>query len=97
MDGEVAHGVELDIARDDANLGAVHVEREDGAPEMAGLNLLGNRLGLQRDVLRLLRVAINDAGNAPFAADLARATLAGALPGPCLEFDGLSHVSLRLK
>ncbi len=53
MDGEVAHGVELDVARDHAGLGAVQVEHEYGALEMAGLDLLGNRLGFQRDALGL--------------------------------------------
>ncbi len=39
MDGEIADRVELHVARNHARLGALHVEREHGALEMAGVEL----------------------------------------------------------
>ncbi len=95
MDGEVAHGVELHVARDDARLGPLHVEREHGALEVAGMELLEDRLIVDGDGLRRVLVAVENAGNASLAANLARAALAGARPYPSLEFHRLSHDFLR--
>src|SRR5262249_43373476 len=91
MDREVAHRIELHTARDHARLGALDIEGEDGALEVAGEQLLRDRAVLDRDALRLLLVAVEDTGNAPLAARGAGPALARALPRPCLEFRGFNH------
>jgi hypothetical protein len=91
MNGKIAHRIVLHRARNDASLRALHVKHEDGALEMAGLELLRDRPVFHRDRLGILLVPVNDAGNAAFAARGARAALAGAGPRPALEFDRLSH------
>ncbi len=76
VDGKVAHGIELHAVGDHPHLGAVHVEGEDGALEVPGVELLGDRPIVHGDGLRLMLVAIKDAGNAPVAACGAGATFA---------------------
>ena len=76
MDREIADRIELHGAGDHPRLGAVDVEGEDGALEMAGEELLRDRPIFDRDRLRVLLVAVKDAGNAPLAARGARAALA---------------------
>ena len=91
MDGEVANGIELHVARDHPRLLAVDVEGEDGALEVTGMELRVDRAVVDGDGLRRCLVAIENAGDAPLAARRARPAFAGARPRPCLEFDRLSH------
>jgi hypothetical protein len=91
MDGEVANGIELDRAGNHTRLLALEVEDIDRALEMAGVKLLMDRAVVDRDRLRVPLVAVDDAGNAPFAAFRARAALARAASCPRLEFHRLSH------
>ncbi len=65
--GKSRTGIELHRARDHPRLLALDVEHEDRALEMAGVELLGDGAVVDRDRLRLLPVAIEDAGNAPLA------------------------------
>ena len=67
MDRKVADGIELHRAGDHPRLGAVDVEHEDRALEMAGEELLRDRPILDRDRLGVLLVAVENAGNAPLA------------------------------
>src|SRR5581483_2646028 len=91
MDGEVADGIELHAARDHARLFALDVESEDGALEVARMELLGDGAIVDGDVLGLLFVAIKGAGDAALAARGSRPAFAGARTPPCLEFDRFSH------
>src|SRR6476469_3111388 len=91
MNREFANGVELYVAWDHPRLGAIEIEHEDGALEVAGMQLQCDRLVVHVDGLRRRLVAIQDAGNAPLATRRACAALAGARPRPGLEFQRLSH------
>ena len=74
--GKSRIGIELHRARDHPRLLAVDVEHEDGALEMAGVELLLDGAVLHRDGLGILLVAIEGAGNAPLAPLGARAAFA---------------------
>ena len=76
MDRKVAHRVELDRTGDHPRLLALDVEHEDRALEMAGVKLLVDGPIIDRDRLRLLLVAVDNAGNAPVATFRARSALA---------------------
>src|SRR4249919_647421 len=91
MNGEVANRVELHVARDLPRLLAVEVEHEDRALKVPGVELLSDGLVVHVNDLRRRLVAIQDSGNAPFAARRPGAALAGARPRPGLEFQRLSH------
>ena len=91
MDGKLADGIDLNRAGNHPRLLALDVEHVDRALEMAGVNLLVDRAVIDRDRLRLLLVAIENAGDAPLAPLRARAALARAASRPRLEFDRLSH------
>ncbi len=95
MDGEVAHRIELHVAGDHPRLGAVEVEHEDRALEMAGMELLGDGAVVDRDRLRLLLVAVKDAGNTALAADERAPPLPVRCLRPSLEFHRLCHDRLR--
>ena len=61
VDREVANGVELHVAWDHPRLGAIEIEHEDGALEVAGMQLLRDRPvvhvdGLRRPVLSPYRM-----------------------------------------
>ncbi len=64
MQRQVADGVELEIARNDAMLHAVDFDVVDGGEEMAGIDALAQIGILERDRQRLLAVAVDDSGNA---------------------------------
>ena len=64
MQRQVAHGVELEIARNDAVLHAVHLDVVNGGEEMAGIDALAQIGVIERNRQRRLAVAIDDSGNA---------------------------------
>src|SRR4029450_9099699 len=79
------------VAGDHARFLAVEVEHEDRALKVPGVELLGDGPVVHVDDLRPRLVAIQDSGDAPFAARRPGAALAGARPRPALEFQRLSH------
>ena len=78
MDGKVLHRIELEVARNDAVLGAVDVEVVDRGEEVSGIDALLELGMVDRDVERRLAVAVDHARHA------AGATLCpgGPLAGP---------------
>ena len=92
--GMVAHGIELEVARDHPVLGAVDLDVVDGGQEPAGKDALAQFGIVERDGERRLVAAVDDAGHA------ARATFGpgGPLAGPRtrrrLDFLDGRHVSV---
>src|SRR5262249_43768841 len=73
----VAHGIELEIARDDAVLYAVDLNLMDGGEEAAGIDALAQFGVVERNRQWRLAIAIDDAG------DAASATLGPGGPLAC--------------
>ena len=61
---QVAHRIELEIARNDAVLGAVDLDVVNGGQEVPGIDALAQLVMVERDGQRRLVVAIDDAGHA---------------------------------
>src|SRR5829696_10570802 len=79
MDDEVAHRLELDIARDHANRLAAEVEIDQGCGEAAGVHMGEKVAVFQGNERGILLVAVDDGGNQAFAAHGPGGPL--ALPG----------------
>src|SRR4029077_3003437 len=58
---QVVHGIELEVARDDTVLGAVHLELVDRGEEAPGIDALLELGVIDRDVERRLAVAVDHA------------------------------------
>ena len=77
VDGLVLDGVDLDLARDDAGFLAVDIEIDDGRQELAATDEDGELPAVERNVLGLLGVAVDDAGHPALAPHRAGAAGAG--------------------
>src|SRR5262249_1491032 len=64
MQRQIAHGIELEVARDDAVLHAVDLDVMNGGEEVPGVNALAQFVIIKRDRQRRLAVAIDDSGDA---------------------------------
>src|SRR5262249_9979969 len=78
VDREVAHRIELEVARDHAMLRAIQFEFVDAGEKSARVNLLPQVGVIEGNVERRLAVAINDARHAAFATH----SPSGPLTGP---------------
>ena len=63
MQRQIAHGVELKVARNDAVLHAVDFDIVDGGEKMPGVDALAQFVVVERDRQRRLAVAIDDSGD----------------------------------
>src|SRR4029450_12270191 len=91
MGDEVAHRLELDIARNSADYGAIDVKVDEGGEKAAGIHMRRQVAIGEGEVLGLLLVAIEDTGDAAFTADCAGGPLAGPATRGSLKLNDLGH------
>src|SRR5262245_16788514 len=96
MADEVAHRLELDIARNGPDNISVNLEVDKRRHEAASIHVWLQFVIGEGDVLGLLLVAVNDTWDAAFAADCAGGPLAGPATRRGLKRDDLCHSQLRL-
>src|SRR5436190_1222364 len=91
MHDEIAHRLELHIARDSADSLAFHFEVDKRRQEAAGLNMGFEFAVIERNHLGSLLVAINDTGNETFATYCAGGPLACPATLRGLKLNDLRH------
>ena len=91
MDDEIANGVELHSAGNAAHFLAVYVEIDEGGGKAAGAYLREEFLVGEGQKLRLLLVAINDAGDETFTTHCPSGPLASSAARRGLQFNGFGH------
>ena len=94
MDREVAHGIELEVARDHPVLLSVDFDIVDAGQEPAGEDALAQFGIVEGDGERRLVATVDDAGHAALATNGPGGPLAGPRACRRLDFLGGRHVSV---